>query len=84
MAAGRAQVAAAAVMDVQLVVSKGVAREWGPRRAVPPGGAGPLAPGYSDAAWKVSHWRRSPLCRPRVNQRTRCSEVPCVNESGTT
>ena len=36
-----------------------------------------------DAA-NVSHFRMSPDSRPVLNQRSRCSAVPCVNDSGTT
>ncbi len=39
---------------------------------------------YSRVVLKVSHWRMSPLSKPRRNQRARCSEVPCVKLSGTT
>src|SRR5262249_44427684 len=35
-------------------------------------------------AWKVLQLFTSPLCRPRLNQRTRCALVPCVKLSGTT
>jgi hypothetical protein len=33
---------------------------------------------------KVSPWSMSPVWIPLRNQRTRCSELPWVNESGTT
>src|SRR5690554_3783248 len=33
---------------------------------------------------KVSHWFTSPLSKPRLNQRMRCSDVLCVNDSGAT
>ena len=36
------------------------------------------------AAVNVSHWPGSPVSIPRLNQRTRCAELPWVNESGTT
>ena len=35
-------------------------------------------------AENVSQAAGSPLSRPALNQRARCSDVPCVNESGTT
>gem|GEM_PF-3404413 len=38
---------------------------------------------YSDLAWKVLQALTFPLSMPRLNQRTRCAELPCVNESGT-
>src|SRR5216110_1878923 len=38
----------------------------------------------SCCARKVSQFLMSPLCRPRLNQRTRCSDVPWVKLSGTT
>lgn len=37
----------------------------------------------SEVAENVSPCERSPVSNPRRNQRTRCSDVPCVNESGT-
>ena len=40
------------------------------------------APRQSSFAENVSHCDGSPLSWPRRNQRTRCSLVPCVNESG--
>lgn len=43
----------------------------------------PLGSDYNVAAPNVSHWSMSPFARPRLNQRTRCSLVPWVNESGT-
>ena len=44
--------------------------------------AGPVGQGVS--AEKVSQAPGSPLRNPVRNQRRRCSEVPCVNESGLT
>src|SRR5262249_3137378 len=38
----------------------------------------------SCCAWKVLQPFTSPLCRPRLNQRTRCALVPWVKLSGTT
>ena len=38
---------------------------------------------YRDAAENVSQSRGWPESSPRLNQRTRCSELPCVNDSGT-
>ncbi len=38
---------------------------------------------HPDAA-NVSHFRMSPDSSPVLNQRSRCSAVPCVNDSGTT
>ncbi len=38
--------------------------------------------GYSDDALNVSQLLMSPLAKPALNQRERCAEVPCVNESG--
>src|SRR5687768_3844868 len=43
-----------------------------------------LAVFYRLLASKVLQEATSPLSRPRSNQRTRCADVPCVNESGTT
>src|SRR5262249_19548913 len=41
-------------------------------------------PRYRSLAAKVSPCDKSPVSNPRRNQRMRCSEVPWVNESGTT
>jgi len=38
----------------------------------------------SEAVENVSQSFGRPESMPRLNQRTRCSELPCVNESGTT
>ena len=52
--------------------------------------AGPSAaamlfhPHHNGCALNVSHARTCPLSRPRLNQRTRCSELPWVKASGTT
>ena len=45
--------------------------------------SGPLS-AQSCAALKVSQELMSPVCRPCLNQRMRCCELPCVNASGTT
>ena len=37
--------------------------------------------GYSSER-NVSHCPGSPEVSPRLNQRTRCAEVPCVKDSG--
>ncbi len=37
---------------------------------------------YSFAAPNVSHCSGSPESNPLLNQRTRCADVPCVNDSG--
>src|ERR1700722_2708466 len=37
---------------------------------------------YNELADSVSQAEISPELKPFVNQRLRCSEVPCVNESG--
>src|SRR4030095_6350465 len=39
---------------------------------------------HKSRALNVSPWRISPVSSPRLNQRTLCSDEPCVNESGTT
>ena len=39
--------------------------------------------GQSRRAWKVLHCFMSPASMPRLNQRTRSADVPCVNVSGT-
>lgn len=39
---------------------------------------------YNSSASNVFPWLRSPVSSPKRNQRARCSEVPCVNDSGTT
>ena len=39
---------------------------------------------YSRAALTLSHCCSWPLSQPRVNQRTRCVEEPCVKDSGVT
>ena len=36
------------------------------------------------ASANVSHARGSPVSMPRLNHATRCAELPCVNDSGTT
>jgi hypothetical protein len=41
-------------------------------------------PGQSCRAWKVLQASTLPESMPRLNQRTRCAEVPWVKESGTT
>ncbi len=51
--------------------------------AVRPDGFQPR-PGYSELAANVSHCFTLPLSRPRLNQRTRWADVPCVKASGTT
>src|SRR5690554_1097031 len=44
----------------------------------------PLIVYYSTSALKVSPWDRSPVVKPFLNHRMRCSDVPWVKESGTT
>src|SRR5689334_423822 len=42
------------------------------------------SPVHNSVALNVSPIRTSPVSNPLRNQRERCSDVPCVNESGTT
>src|SRR5690606_8437826 len=39
---------------------------------------------YNEVALNVSPCDKSPVSNPFLNQRIRCADVPCVNESGTT
>jgi len=39
---------------------------------------------HSCAVLNVSHSFTLPVSNPRLNQRTRCCELPCVNDSGDT
>ena len=49
-----------------------------PARRLSPAGRGQVS------SLNVLHWRGSPVSKPRRNHDTRCSDVPCVNVSGST